>query len=412
MKHFTRSFFITALIITFALGMACSGDPMGDTTGTTTTTNSGGDISLTGSGASFPKPIYEKWVNEYQKINPNIKIDYQSKGSGGGQKDISEELVAFGASDDPMKDEDMAKAKGGDLLHIPTVLGAVVLTYNLEGVNKPLKLTPEVIADIYLGKIKKWNDPKLAADNPDVKFPDAEITPVYRADSSGTTAVFTDYLSKISPEFNEKITPSKQPNWIKGVGLGANKNDGVMGQVKQTPNTIGYVEVAFAKENNLPVALIKNKAGNFVEPTIANISAAAAGSVKDMPEDMRVKITDADGENAYPISSYTYILVYKNQKDATKGKALVDFLWWATHDGGKFAEPLHYAPLPEEIVKKVEAKINSITADGKPLHEGGTVEANDNKPANANGNAKEDMPAMNSVVENKEGKADAKTAGN
>ncbi len=373
MKHFTRNFFLTALVFTVALAAACSGDAMGDKTGTTT--DSGGDISLTGSGASFPKPIYEKWVNEYQKINPKIKIDYQSKGSGGGQKDISQELVAFGASDDPMKDEDMAKAKGGELLHIPTVLGAVVMTYNLEGVDQSLKLTPEVIADIYLGKIKKWNDPKLAADNPDVKFPDAEITPVYRADSSGTTAVFTDYLSKISPEFNEKITSNKQPNWVKGVGIGGKGNDGVMGQVKNAPNTIGYVEVAFAKENNLPFALIKNKAGNFVEPTIANISAAAAGSVADMPDDMRIQITNADGENAYPISSYTYILVYKEQKDAVKGKALVDFLWWATHDGEKFAAPLHYAPLPEEVVKKVEAKINSITSGGKQLHEGGNAEA-------------------------------------
>lgn len=373
MKNFTRNLFLVTLIFTIALGIACSGDPMGGKTGTTT--YSGGDISLQGSGASFPKPIYEKWVNEYQKINPKIKIDYQSKGSGGGQKDIIGEIVAFGASDDPMEDEDMAKAAGGELLHIPTVLGAVVMTYNLEGVDKPIKLTPEVISAIYLGEIKKWNDPKLAADNPDVKFPDAEILPVYRADSSGTTAVFTDYLSKTNDTFKEKVTASKQPNWIKGVGTGAKGNDGVMGQVKQTPNTIGYVEVAFAKENNLPAALIKNKAGNFVEPSIANISAAAAGSVKDMPEDMRVKITNAEGDNTYPISSYTYILVYKNQKDAVKGKALVDFLWWAIHDGDKFAEPLHYAPLPEEVVKKVEAQIDLITADGKPLREGGKEEA-------------------------------------
>ncbi len=374
MKYFTKNLLSTALILTVAFGAACSGDPMGDKNGQITT-NAGGDISMTGSGASFPKPIYEKWVNEYQKINPKIKIDYQSKGSGGGQKDIAAELVAFGASDDPMNDEDMAKAKGGELLHIPTVLGAVVLTYNLKGIDKPLNLSPEVIAGIYMGKIKKWNDPKLAADNPDVKFPDADITPVYRADSSGTTAVFTDFLSKTNDDFKETVTASKQPNWVKGIGIGANKNDGVMGQVKNTPNTIGYVEVAFAKEQSLPIALIKNKAGNFVEPSIANITAAAAGSVSDMPEDLRVKIANADGENSYPISSYTYILVYKNQKDAVKGKALVDFLWWAIHDGSKFTEPLHYAPLPDEVVKKVEAKINLITADGKPLHEGGNAEA-------------------------------------
>jgi len=365
MRNFTTILLVTILSFTLGLGPGCSGDPIGDTNGKT---ESGGNISLQGAGASFPKPIYEKWVNEYQKINPKIRIDYQSKGSGGGQKDIIAEIVNFGASDDPMKDEDMKKAKG-ELLHIPTVLGAVVMTYNLEGVNKPLNLTPEVIAGIYLGEIKKWNDPKITADNGDVKLPDAEIFPIYRNDSSGTTAVFTDYLAKTVPAFQEKIGAGKQVNWVKGVGAGAPRNDGVMGQVKQTPNTIGYVEIAFAKANKLPTALIKNKAGKFVEASIVNVSAAAAGSLKDMPEDMRIKITNADGDDTYPISSYTYILVYKEQKDAVKGKALVDFLWWAVHDGSKYAKDLHYAPLPKEVVGKVEAKINSITADGKQLHE-------------------------------------------
>ncbi|NNF00284.1 MAG: phosphate ABC transporter substrate-binding protein PstS [Pyrinomonadaceae bacterium] len=365
MRTFAKIFLATILTLNLILGLACSGDPIGGGDGTT---DSSGNISLQGAGASFPKPIYEKWVNEYQKINPKIRIDYQSKGSGGGQKDIIAEIVNFGASDDPMKDEDMEKAKG-EILHIPTVLGAVVMTYNLEGVDKPLNLTPEVIAAIYLGDIKKWNDPKIAADNGDVKLPDAEILPIYRNDSSGTTAVFTDYLAKTVPAFKEKIGASKQPNWVKGVGAGAPRNDGVMGQVKQTPNTIGYVEIAFAKANKLPTALIKNKAGNFVDATIDNVSAAAAGSIKDMPEDMRVKITNAEGDNTYPISSYTYILVYKQQKDAVKGKALVDFLWWAVHDGSQYAKALHYAPLPKEVVEKVEAKIYSITADGKPLRE-------------------------------------------
>ncbi len=343
--------------------MACSGESFGDGSSV-----SGGRTKLQGAGASFPKPIYEKWMSEYGKLHQNIRIDYQSVGSGAGQKAIIAKTADFGASDDPMKDDDMKKADG-EIVHIPTVLGAVVLTYNLKGVDKPLKLTPEVIAAIYMGEIKKWNDPKLKTDNPDANFPDADITPVYRADSSGTTAVFTDFLSDISESFKEKVTPSKQPNWIKGVGLGAKGNDGVMGQVKQTPNTIGYVEVAFAKENKLPVALIKNKAGNFVEPSIENISSAAAGAVKDMPEDLRVNITNAEGENTYPISSFTYILAYKEQKDAAKGKALVDFLWWAVHDGSQYAKDLHYAPLPKEIVEKVEAKINSLTADGKQLHE-------------------------------------------
>ncbi len=328
----------------------------------------GNAVSLQGAGASFPKPIYEKWMNEYGNVNKDVRIDYQSVGSGAGQKAIIANTADFGASDDPMNDEDLKKA-GSELLHIPTVLGAVVITYNLEGVKDPLKLGPETIAGVYLGEIKKWNDPKIAAENPGVKLPDTEISPVYRADSSGTTAVFTDYLSKTVPAFKDKIGPSKQPNWVQGVGIGAKGNDGVMGQVKSAPNTIGYVEIAFAKENNLPIALIKNKAGNYVGPSIENVSAAAAGTVAEMPEDLRTQITNADGANAYPISSYTYILAYKEQKDAAKGKALVDFLWWALHDGSRFAEDLHYAPLPAEVLKKVEVKINTISANGKPLRE-------------------------------------------
>ena len=365
MRIFTKFLFTAIVATAVAFGLACSGESIGDSSGSS---SSGGTISLQGAGATFPRPIYDKWMSEYGKLNPNIKIDYQSVGSGAGQRAILAKTSDFGASDDPMKDEDLKKAES-ELLHIPTVLGAVVMTYNLEGVKDPLKLTPEVVSGIYLGEIKKWNDAKLKADNPDANLPDSDITPVYRADSSGTTAVFTDYLSKTNETFKEKVTASKQPNWIKGVGIGAKGNEGVMGQVKQTPNTIGYVEVAFAKENKLPVALIKNKAGNFVEPTIENISAAAAGSVNDMPDDMRIRITNADGENTYPISSYTYILAYKEQKDATKGKALADFLWWAIHDGSKFAEALHYAPLPKEVVSKVEAKINSLSANGKQLRE-------------------------------------------
>lgn len=366
-----KNILIIFLTLIAAIGMACSGQPVGNSSGTT---DAGGTISLQGAGASFPKPIYEKWVNEYGKLNPNIKIDYQAVGSGGGQRAILNNTADFGASDDPMKDEDLKKAEG-ELLHIPTVLGAVVLTYNLEGIDKPLKMTPEVIAGIYMGEITKWNDEKIKVDNPDIDLPDSKISPVRRTDSSGTTAVFTDFLSKTVPAFEEKVGPSKQPNWDSSVGVAGKGNDGVTAQVKSNPNSIGYVEIAFAKANNLPTALIKNKAGKFVEPTIENISAAAAGSVKDMPDDMRVKIANADGENAYPISSYTYILVYKNQKNAVKGKALVDFLWWATHDGKKFTKDLHYAPLPEEVVKKVEEKLNSITAEGKPLREQAKQEA-------------------------------------
>ncbi len=356
----------TFLIFTVALGLACSGQPIGQNGGAAT--NDGGDIRLQGSGASFPKPIYEKWVNEYGKVNPNIKIDYQSTGSGAGQKAILAKTADFGASDDPMSDEDLQKG-GGSLMHIPTVLGAVVITYNLPELKEPLKLSPETIADIYLGKIKKWNDPKIKTDNPDLNLPDADILPVYRADSSGTTAVFTDFLSKTVPEWKEKVGANKQPSWVTGVGTGAPRNDGVMGQVKQTPNSIGYVELTFAKANNLPTALIKNKAGEFVAPSLEGVSAAAAGSASAMPDDMRVQITNADGADAYPISSYTYILVYRDQPDATKGKALADFLWWAIHDGEKYTKDLNYAPLPDEVVKKAEAKINSMNSGGKPLHQ-------------------------------------------
>lgn len=356
---------ITTVFLTFVavLGISCSGQPIGNSSGGSTSS-----IRLQGSGASFPKPIYEKWASEYGKVNSNVSIDYQSTGSGAGQKAILSRTADFGASDDPMTDEDLKKGDG-EILHIPTVLGAVVLTYNLPEVKEPLKLSAETISGIYLGKIRKWNDEALKKDNPNLNLPNGDILPVYRNDSSGTTAVFTDFLSKTNAEWKEKVGANKQPSWITGVGTGAPRNDGVMGQVKQTPNSIGYVELTFAKANNLPTALIKNKAGEFVEATLEGVSAAAAGAVAQTPDDLRVQITNAESKEAYPISSYTYILVYKNQTDAAKGKALVDFLWWSIHDGEKFTKDLHYAPLPPEIVKKVEAKLNSITGGGKPLRQ-------------------------------------------
>ncbi|HEX8288542.1 MAG TPA: phosphate ABC transporter substrate-binding protein PstS [Pyrinomonadaceae bacterium] len=364
---FLKGNFAALIAVSAALfGLACSGQPIGQSNAGGTSGENAGSIRLQGSGASFPKPIYEKWVNEYGKINPNVKIDYQATGSGAGQKALLSKTADFGASDDPMSDEDLKNA-GGEILHIPTVLGAVVLTYNLPDVKEPLKLSGETIADIYLGNIKKWNDERIKKDNPNLNLPDADILPVYRADSSGTSAVFTDFLSKTVPAWKEKVGTNKQPSWITGVGVGAKGNDGVMGQVKQTPNSIGYVELTFAKANNLPTAHIKNKAGDFVEASLESVSAAAAGSTAKMPEDLRVQITNPDAKGAYPISSYTYILVYKDQADAAKGKVLADFLWWATHDGEKFAQDLHYAALPPDVVKKAEAKINSMTAGGKPL---------------------------------------------
>lgn len=323
-----------------------------------------GSVSLQGAGATFPNPLYQKWLSEYGKVHPNVRIDYQSIGSGGGIKQLKEQTVDFGASDAPMKDEDL-KAAPGEILHIPTVLGAVIITYNLQGQSATLKFSSEVIADIFLGKIKKWNDPKIAADNAGVTLPANDITVVTRSDGSGTSAVFTDYLSKVSPEWKEKVGSGTSPRWP--VGISGKGNEGVTGSVKNTPNTIGYVELAYAVQNKLPVAHIKNSSGNFIEPSIDAVTAAASGSAANTPEDLRVSITDAAGPQAYPISSYTYILVYKNQKDAAKGKALVDFLWWGIHDGEAFAKELQYAPLPADIVKRAEAKINSVTANGAAL---------------------------------------------
>src|ERR1043165_1469247 len=323
-----------------------------------------GSVSLQGAGATFPNPLYQKWLSEYGRLQPTVKIDYQSIGSGGGIKQLKEQTVDFGASDAPMKDDDLRSAPG-EILHIPTVLGAVVITYNLQGLSGPLHFSPDVIADIFLGKIKKWNDPKIAADNPGVTLPAADITVVHRSDSSGTSAVFTDYLSKVSPEWKEKVGAGVSPSWP--AGLGGKGNEGVTGQVKNTPNTIGYVELAYAVQNKLPAAQGKDSRGSYSTPWIDTVVAAAAASAANTPDDLRVSITNATGPQAYPISSYTYILVYKNQKDAGKGKPLVDFLWWGIHDGEGFAKPLQYAPLPDDIVKRAEGKIKSITANGAAL---------------------------------------------
>src|SRR5678815_4730822 len=277
---------------------------------------------------------------------------------------IKDQTIDFGASDTPMKDEDL-KSAPSELLHIPTVLGAVVITYNLEGVAQALHFSPDVVADIFLGKIKKWNDPRIVSDNAGAKLPAVDITVVHRSDGSGTSGVFTDYLSKVSPEWKEKVGAGPSPSWP--VGIGGKGNEGVTGQVKQTPNTIGYVELVYAVQNKLPVAQIKNASGAFVEPSIDAVTAAAAASAGSTPDDLRVSITNAQGADVYPISSYTYILVYKDQKDAAKGKAVVDFLWWGIHDGENFAKDLHYAALPADIVKRTEAKLNAITAGGIAL---------------------------------------------
>jgi phosphate transport system substrate-binding protein len=320
-------------------------------------------IDLQGAGATFPYPLYSKWVSEYQKADAKVRINYQSIGSGGGIRQIIERTVDFGATDAPMKEDELAKLSK-PILHLPTTLGAVVLAYNLPGVEA-LKLSPELVAGIFSGELKKWNDPKLKAQNPGVKLPADPISVTYRSDGSGTTAVFTEYLSKVSPAWAEKTGAGKSVKFP--VGLGAKGNEGVAGQLKTSPGSIGYIELAYAKQTGIPFAAIRNQAGKFVEPSLEGISAAAAGSMSSIPDDLRVSIVDAAGDGAYPIAAFTYLLVYQEQADAAKGKALAQFLWWAIHDGQAFGPPLHYAPLPPEIVARVEAKLRTLRAGGQAL---------------------------------------------
>jgi len=318
---------------------------------------------MNGAGATFPYPIYSKWFDEYAKIDQQVRFNYQSIGSGGGIRQIGERTVDFGATDGPMTDEQLKKAPA-ELFHIPTVMGAVVATYNLPG-NPKLRFTPEVLTDIFLGKITKWNDDRITSLNPGVALPNQPLVVVHRSDGSGTTYIWVDYLSKVSPEWEQKVGRGTSVKWP--VGLGGKGNEGVSGQVKNTPGALGYVELAYAISNKLPVAAIRNEAGKFVEPSIESTTAAAASAAKTMPADFRVSLTNAAGEGAYPIASFTWLLVYKEQPDAVKGKALVNFLWWATHDGQKFAPDLLYAPLPAPVVKQIEARIREITYQGKPL---------------------------------------------
>jgi len=320
-------------------------------------------LLMNGAGATFPYPIYSKWFDEYTKVDPAVRFNYQSIGSGGGIRQISERTVDFGASDGPMTDEQLKKAPS-ELLHIPTVLGADVVTYNLPNSPK-LRFTGEVLADIFLGKITKWNDERITSLNPGVSLPGDPIIVVHRSDGSGTTYIWVDYLSKVSKEWEQKVGRGTSVNWP--VGLGGKGNEGVAGQVKSTPGALGYVELAYAAANKMPVASVKNPAGKFVEPSIETTTAAAAGAAKDMPSDFRVSITNAPGKGVYPISSFTWLLVYKEQSDEAKGKALVKFLWWATHDGQKYAGNLLYAPLPAPVVAQIEAKIKQITFSGRPL---------------------------------------------
>jgi phosphate transport system substrate-binding protein len=309
---------------------------------------------INGAGATFPYPIYSKWFDEYAKVDPSVRFNYQSIGSGGGQKQILAQTVDFGASDGPMSDENLGKAPG-KILHIPTVAGAVVLTYNLTG-NPSLKLDGDTIAGIFLGQIKKWNDPKITALNPGAKLPDQDIVVVHRSDGSGTTFIFTDYLSKVSGEWKQKAGNNTSVNWPSGIG--GKGNEGVSGQVKQTPGAIGYVELIYAVQNKMPYAEAKNSAGQFVKPTIESVTAALATA--DIPDDFRFSMTNAPGKDAYPITGATWLLVYQQQKDAAKGKKLVEFLKWALTKGEGMAKELNYAPLPDEVQQRVLKRIDEI----------------------------------------------------
>jgi len=320
------------------------------------TTALAGSMLINGAGATFPFPLYSKWFSEYEKVDPSAKLNYQSIGSGGGIRQFSERTVDFGATDVPMTDEQLQRA-GAPVYHIPTVMGAVVLTYHLPNVKAPINLSPEVIAAIFLGQITKWDDATLKALNPGVDLGSAPIAVVHRSDGSGTTGIFTDYLSTVSSEWKAKVGQGASVNWP--AGLGGKGNEGVTGLVKQTPGAIGYAELIYAETNKLPVASIKNKAGLFIMPSTKSVTEAASGVLKSMPEDFRVSITDAAGKGSYPISGFTYLLVFQKMPEE-KGEKLVKFLKWALADGQKMAAPLSYAPLPEGLIKKVRAKVDSI----------------------------------------------------
>jgi phosphate transport system substrate-binding protein len=319
------------------------------------------EVMLTGAGSTFIYPIASKWFNEYRKLHPDIQINYQSIGSGGGIRQVIEGTVDFGATDGPMNAQQLSdfKAKrGADVLHFPAALGADVPTYNVPGVSGELNFTPEALAGIFLGKITKWNDQELAKANPGVKLPNQDIVVVHRSDGSGTTYVWVDYLSKISPEWKQKVGLGTSVNWP--VGLGGKGNEGVSGQVKQTPNSIGYVELVYALQNHLPFGKVRNATGSFVKADLNSVTAAGAGAAKDMPADFRVSITNAPGKESYPISSFTWFLIPGKISDGAKKQAIVGFLKWMLADGQKMTEALSYAPLPKNVQQMELQAISKI----------------------------------------------------
>ena len=314
-------------------------------------------IQIQGAGATFPNPIYQKWIAEYNKLHPNVEINYQSLGSGAGIRQLTAQTVFFGASDGPMTNEQL-QAAPGKVLHLPTVLGADVPVYNLPGVSAELKFSGTALADIFLGKITKWNDAALTKLNPGVNLPATDITVVHRSDSSGTTYIWVDYLAKVSAEWKTKAGVATQVNWPTGVG--GKGNEGVAGIVTQTPGSLGYVELVYALQNKIAYGSVQNMDGEFTKATVESVTAAAGAAAGKMPADFRVSITNAPGKGVYPISSFTWILLYESPKDKTQAKAMLEFVKWALADGQKFAGGLGYAPLPAEVVKLEMAALGKI----------------------------------------------------
>jgi phosphate transport system substrate-binding protein len=320
-----------------------------------------GTVALNGAGATFPYPLYTKWIAEYQRLNPSVRINYQSIGSGGGVRQVAAGTVDFGASDVPAQPGEERGATG-KLLHVPTAIGSVVVSYNLGGFTAPLKLTPELLASIYLGHVKRWNAPELVEQNPELGRVDQAITVVHRTDGSGTTAIFTRYLASVSREWSERTGSGKSVRWP--VGIGAKGNEGVTGQLQATPGAIGYTELAYARQNRLPRAELRNRAGRFIGPSALAATAAAQGVA--VPDTLQAWLESAEDPAAYPLAAYTYLLVYENVNDAGRGEALARFLWWAVHDGQRFTQALDYAPLPARVVTQVEAALKRLKAGGKP----------------------------------------------
>jgi phosphate transport system substrate-binding protein len=346
-----------AAIGVVAVGAGCARQAQGPATG---------QLTLTGAGATFPYPLYSKWFSEYAKSNPQVRINYQSIGSGGGIQQLKAGTVDFGASDAPLSDEEM-KSMPAPVVHIPTVAGAVVIAYNLPGGPDEIRLTPDIIAGIYLGDIRRWNDRRIVAANPRTRLPDLAVAVAHRSDGSGTTYIFTHYLAAVSKAWADRVGAGKSVDWP--VGIGGKGNEGVTGVVKQTPGGVGYVELAYAVQNKLAYARVRNAAGNFVKPTLATTRAAAAGAAEAMKRDLRVSIVNAKAVDAYPIAGFTYLLVCRDQANRAKGEALVNFLDWAIHDGQQFAEPLLYAALPTDVVTLDEAALHTIRFQGKALLE-------------------------------------------